>query len=301
MTAAVSIIIPAYNSAAFIGKAIDSILGQSFSDYQIIVVDDGSKDNTVEVLQAYGETITIISQANGGASKARNTGIQAATGEFVAFLDSDDLWRSQKLELQVKAMRENNDWVACYSETSYKADEEQGLTKDKQNATLVAKNLEQVFLHPYLVTSSFMVKRETLSQVGLFDERLETAEDIDLYLRVAENGIIGQVQKSLVWKADIEGSLGSLLSSYQDNLTVVDAFLARQTAKPERWRSLAKKVKAKIYLDWGKDLLWNKQILSALNKLFKSLLLKGGSTVIWLMVKALLKGGIEFLKPRNKN
>ncbi|MDO6687744.1 MULTISPECIES: glycosyltransferase family 2 protein [unclassified Agarivorans] len=293
MTAAVSIIIPAYNSAAFIGKAIDSILGQSFSDYQIIVVDDGSKDNTVEVLQAYGETITIISQANGGASRARNTGIQAATGEFVAFLDSDDLWRSQKLELQVKAMRENNDWVACYSETSYKADEEQGLTKDKQNATLVAKNLEQVFLHPYLVTSSFMVKRETLSQVGLFDERLETAEDIDLYLRVAEHGIIGQVQKSLVWKADIEGSLGSLLSSYQDNLTVVDSFLVRQTNRQELWRDLAKQVKAKIYLDWGKDLLWNQQAFSAMKVLFSSLKQRFRVFTLWLIAKAMVKALIK--------
>ncbi|UPW19193.1 glycosyltransferase family 2 protein [Agarivorans sp. TSD2052] len=296
MTSTVSIIMPAYNAAAFIGKAIDSILNQGFSDYQIIVVDDGSKDHTLEVLEQYADDITLITQANGGASKARNTGIKAATGDFIAFLDSDDLWRTQKLALQVDAMQKNPNWVACYTETSYKADEERNVQDERISATLVGKSLQQVFLHPYLVTSSFMVRREILAKVGGFDESLKTAEDIDLYLRVAEQGVIGQVQKSLVWKADIEGSLGSLLSSYQDNLDVVDAFLARQ-AEIEQWRSLVGKVKAKIFFDWGKDLLWNQQAYPAFKVLSRSLLLKFSTATIWLMIKALVKGMLNSIKP----
>ncbi|MGY5450738.1 glycosyltransferase family 2 protein [Agarivorans sp. MS3-6] len=296
MTSTVSIIMPAYNAAAFIGKAIDSILNQGFSDYQIIVVDDGSKDHTLEVLEQYADDITLITQANGGASKARNTGIKAATGEFIAFLDSDDLWRTQKLALQVDAMQKNPNWVACYTETSYKADEERNVQDERISATLVGKSLQQVFLHPYLVTSSFMVRREILAKVGGFDESLKTAEDIDLYLRVAEQGVIGQVQKSLVWKADIEGSLGSLLSSYQDNLDVVDAFLARQ-AETEQWRSLVGKVKAKIFFDWGKDLLWDQQAYPAFKVLSRSLLLKFSTATIWLMIKALVKGMLNSIKP----
>ncbi|WP_406610352.1 glycosyltransferase family 2 protein [Agarivorans sp. JK6] len=296
MTVAVSIIIPAYNSAAFIDKAIESILAQSFDDYEIIVVDDGSKDDTVASLEKYRAKIQLISQQNGGASKARNTGIQAATGEFVAFLDSDDLWRPQKLMDQVNAMRAQPDWVACYTETSYKADEETLNPQSEQAPELVSKDLQQVFLHPYLVTSSFMVRREVLNKVGLFDESLKTAEDIDLYLRIAEQGLIGLLQKSLVWKADIEGSLGSLLSSYQDNLDVVDAFLARQGSNSASWGDLVGKVKAKIYLDWGKDLLWNEQCFAAFKALSQSLSLKFSGATVWLMIKALIKAALSPLR-----
>ncbi|WP_427978826.1 glycosyltransferase family 2 protein [Agarivorans sp.] len=289
MTVTVSVIIPAYNSASFIHKAIDSVLAQSFDDYEIIVVNDGSSDNTVECLAPYAECLQLITQSNAGASKARNTGLQAAKGEFVAFLDADDLWRPYKLEQQVAAMRTCENWVACYTETSYKADEETLSQQVEQQSKRVTKDLQQVFLHPYLVTSSFMVRREVLNQVGYFDEDLKTAEDIDLYLRIAEQGPIGLLQTSLVWKADIEGSLGSLLSSYQDNLTVVDRFLQRQPASELQWQVLAKQVKAKIYLSWGKDLLWNQQAAKAFKVLFLSLRLRCRPQTAWLMLKAVLK------------
>jgi len=289
MTVTVSVIIPAYNSASFIHKAIDSVLAQSFEDYEIIVVNDGSSDNTVECLASYAGRLQVITQPNAGASKARNTGIQAAKGEFVAFLDADDLWRPSKLEQQVAALRAKPNWVACYTETSYKADEETQIQQPEPLAKLVTKDLKQVFLHPYLVTSSFMVRREVLNRVGYFDEGLKTAEDIDLYLRIAEQGPIGLLQTSLVWKADIEGSLGSLLSSYQDNLTVVERFLQRQQATEPHWRVLAKQVKAKIYLDWGKDLLWNQQAGEAFKVLFCSLRLRCCGQTAWLMLKAVIK------------
>ncbi len=289
MSVTVSIIIPAYNSASFIHKAIDSVLTQSFDDYEIIVVNDGSSDNTVECLEWYAGRLQVITQQNGGASTARNTGIAAAKGEFVAFLDADDLWRPNKLEQQVAAMQVCPEWVACYTETSYKADEETLSHKVEQSPKLITKNLQQVFLHPYLVTSSFMVRREVLNQVGDFDVGLRTAEDIDLYLRVAEQGPIGLLQSSLVWKADMEGSLGSLLSSYQDNLTVVERFLQRQHSAKQQWLVQAKQVKAKIYLDWGKDLLWNQQAGEAFKVLLSSLRLRCRPQTAWLMLKAVLK------------
>src|SRR4029450_5225599 len=93
----VSVIIPTYNGAGFIGETIDSVLEQTYQDFELIVVDDGSTDETHKVLNSYGDKLKICSQANRGVTAARNAGIQAASGELIAFLDHDDLWEKEKL------------------------------------------------------------------------------------------------------------------------------------------------------------------------------------------------------------
>ena len=97
----ISVIIPAYNYARYLAEAIDSALGQTYAPLEVIVVDDASTDDTPRVLAAYGQRIRAIRQPNGGAGAARNTGIAAARGEYVAFLDADDVWLPRKLELQM--------------------------------------------------------------------------------------------------------------------------------------------------------------------------------------------------------
>ena len=101
----VSVVIPAYNAEAFVGDAIDSVLAQTFHDFEIIVVDDGSADGTRRVVTAYGDRVRFYQQEQAGASRARNRGIEEAHGEFIAFLDADDLWLPTKLEKQVQAFR----------------------------------------------------------------------------------------------------------------------------------------------------------------------------------------------------
>ena len=107
----VSVIIPTYNRGWVVKEAIDSVLDQDFSDYELIVVDDGSNDNTREILGAYGKAITVLQQSNRGVSAARNRGIAEAAGRLIAFLDSDDLWLPRKLTTQVKFFEENADAV----------------------------------------------------------------------------------------------------------------------------------------------------------------------------------------------
>ena len=107
----VSVIIPTYNRGWVVKEAIDSVLDQDFSDYELIVVDDGSNDNTREILEAYGKAITVLQQSNRGVSAARNRGIAEAAGRLIAFLDSDDLWLPRKLTAQVKFFEENADAV----------------------------------------------------------------------------------------------------------------------------------------------------------------------------------------------
>ena len=105
----VTIIIPTYNSSPFIGKAIDSVLAQTYTDYEIILVDDGSTDNTKEILEKYQDNITYILQPNQGVAIARNTGIRNSESEYIALLDSDDEWLPEKLELQMRTIEKNND------------------------------------------------------------------------------------------------------------------------------------------------------------------------------------------------
>ena len=103
----VSVIIPTYNRGWIIKEAIDSVLEQDFSDFELIVVDDGSNDNTREILGAYADAITVLHRSNRGVSAARNCGIAEASGQLIAFLDSDDLWLPGKLKTQVKYFEEN--------------------------------------------------------------------------------------------------------------------------------------------------------------------------------------------------
>src|SRR5690349_3602213 len=103
----VSVIIPTYNRAQFIARAVDSVLEQTYKDFEIIVIDDGSSDNTQEILKAYEGKIRYVYQQNKGISAARNRGIQEAKGEYIAFLDSDDVWKPEKLSVQVAILDVN--------------------------------------------------------------------------------------------------------------------------------------------------------------------------------------------------
>ncbi|MBU1710567.1 MAG: glycosyltransferase, partial [Proteobacteria bacterium] len=116
MKPAVSIIIPTYNRSAFLQEAIDSVLAQSYSPYEIIVVDDGSADDTPEVVKAYESKVRYIRRENSGPAAARNTGIKAARSDYIAFLDDDDRFDKRKLEIQVKAMVDNPGFLVSHTQ-----------------------------------------------------------------------------------------------------------------------------------------------------------------------------------------
>ncbi len=186
-------VIPTYQCARYIGRALDSVLAQSYpsSCIEIIVVDDGSFDNTSEVLRPYRRNIKHIQQANLGLSIARNTAIKASRGEYVAFLDADDYWLPQRLEAMIEAMsratdrlimtdywreREGKRWpFSCYHEDNWRF----SLSAERQYDEM----LKQCWARPFVLMS-----RNILSSVGLFDEALRFAEDWDLLLRCLAGG-----------------------------------------------------------------------------------------------------------------
>ena len=107
MNAKVSVIIPNYNYARFIGEAIESVLAQTYQPLEIIVVDDASTDDSIKVIESFGDKVKLIRQENGGVGKARNTGARNAGGDFLAFLDADDIWLPEKIEKQIKLFQSN--------------------------------------------------------------------------------------------------------------------------------------------------------------------------------------------------
>jgi glycosyltransferase involved in cell wall biosynthesis len=202
----VSVVIPTYNRAQYVTKSVESVLAQSFTDYEIIVVDDGSTDGTPEALRPYADRVTTIYQENAGPSAARNKGIAAARGRWVAFLDSDDEWYPEKLAAQMADLGRRSDLCAHFTNVLFDvADGEpvslfdvRGFDASEQPDRVLERPLLRV-LHKEIVTlSAFIARRDVLLNAGLFDTRLTIGEDRDLLMRVALAGPWGYRADNLV-------------------------------------------------------------------------------------------------------
>jgi glycosyltransferase involved in cell wall biosynthesis len=180
----VSVIIPTFNRGWIIQEAIESVLAQDFSDFELIVVDDGSSDDTAEILGAFGGDIKIIGQSNRGVSAARNRGIEASAGRWIAFLDSDDLWLPQKLSRQVAFFDAYPDAMICQTEEQWIRNGfrvNPKLRHRKSSGMIFERSLALCLVSP----SAVMIRKRLFSDVGLFDESLPACEDYDLWLRVS--------------------------------------------------------------------------------------------------------------------
>ncbi len=206
----VDVIIPTFNRVRKVVWAISSVLYQTFTDYQIIVVDDGSTDGTADALSQFHPYITHLSHQNNlGVSAARNTGLRSARSSLIAFLDSDDYWLPEKLAFQVEFFKKNPEAIACQTEEIWIR---KGLRVNPRKKHL--KPLGDIFepsLKRCLVSpSAVMVKRSVLQEVGLFDEDLPACEDYDLWLRISCQYPIYLLKRNLAVK---EGGGPDQLSS----------------------------------------------------------------------------------------
>ena len=205
----VSVIVPTHNSAAFIAAALDSVLAQTFTDYEIIVVDDGSTDDTGEVLRRFDGRIISHRQQNQGASAARNAGIRSARGELVCLLDADDLWRPEKLSRQVAVMAAEPSVGLLFAD----AKEAEGATVQKASILKTMKfgpdalsqiplpdAFRKLLIENFIPTSTVMIRAACFATSGLFDEDLPNAEDRDMWLRMAAHFEIGCVPDVLATK-----------------------------------------------------------------------------------------------------
>ena len=205
----VSVVIPSYNSARWVAEAVDSALGQSVPAAQIIVVDDGSTDDTRRVLEPYATRgMEYVYQPNAGVAVARNTGVARAAGELIAFLDADDVWHARKLEVQVRALVARPDWNMLGTGVFDWPGPMPSI--DGADAPIHAVAWRGLAVKNYFTTSSVLARRSALAAAGdgPFDPDLRGPEDYDLWLRLAELGTVGNLTVPLTGYRTVAGSLG---------------------------------------------------------------------------------------------
>ena len=205
--ARVSVIIPAYNGAAYISQAIESVLRQEGADLEVIVVDDGSTDETQRVLERYRADVVSLYQENRGMASARNRGIHASSGQYLAFVDQDDYWLDGKLTAQLALFQSRPQGGLVYADTFLLQDTRY---LPQTFFTLCPPHRGWVFdrllLDSFIPIPTVVVRRECLEDVGLFDERLRICADYDLWLRVAARYEVDYVEALLAVYRRHEGN-----------------------------------------------------------------------------------------------
>jgi glycosyltransferase involved in cell wall biosynthesis len=233
--ATVSIVIPTYNSAAFLGQALRSVFAQTYQDFEVIVVDDGSTDETEVQSKNFGDRVISVRQEHRGPGAARNLGILHTQGEFVAFLDADDLWLPEKLAKQVEYMGCHPDVVLAYTDFS------RGEDPRKSNGARLSNYRHKGSGHlfsgllreNFVATPSVLVRRHALAASGLFDPTLTGAEDRDLWLRLARVGPFGLIDEVLVLVRNHPGNTMKTIQFARDQARAYGMMLARYSDEAE--------------------------------------------------------------------
>lgn len=186
----VSVIIPVHNGASTIGRALKSVFDQTFSDYEIVICDDGSTDDTPAVLAKYGDKIRVVRQANRGPSAARNAAVAASRGELIALIDRDDQWLPNKLELAVNAMRADAGAVLLYSDMIVVNEAGEEFRRSQiRPETAHAPTMDEMLARIWpIVPSTVVMRRDAFDRAGGFCEELLSAEDIHFSLLMREQG-----------------------------------------------------------------------------------------------------------------
>lgn len=262
----VSVIIPAYNAERYICEAIESVFAQTYQDLEIIIVDDGSKDDIKQILSQYGNKIRYIYQNNSGVSAARNRGIREARGEYIAFLDADDIWLSNKLMWQVSIAEENPE-IALIS-TDAEFFNENGLLSPSQkpsdstqfengslryNAAMANINdgtilkgdfYKDLLLGNLIGLSTVLVRKECLSNVGFFNEALSICEDYELWIRIArEHSLLYLNRVTLRYRIRDDSASGELNLRYLLYQSLEVKILQNEFRDgPKKFKNLIKKM-----------------------------------------------------------
>ena len=269
-----SVILPCYNGARWIGRAVESILAQTYKHFELVIIDDGSTDDSKEIIAPYfcDERVRYIYQTNRGFSAALNRGIKESSGCLIGFIGQDDLWMPKKLELQVKYFGKNEN-VALVHSNYYSIDSEERIIRLVKTKVRGFSSKQEVVKWLFLTTNiafeTVLVKRKCFDEVGLFDERMVGYSDHDMWLRVAGSFNIGYLDLPLVKKRQHELQL----SKVRRESVLKDEFLLTKKAIG-RYPFLKKfelTKSAPLYYEWGIALLQKGNTKGAKQKLLKAI------------------------------
>jgi glycosyltransferase involved in cell wall biosynthesis len=269
----VSVVIPSHNYGRFVAAAVDSVLAQRYPHVEVIVVDDGSTDDTPQRLEPYRDRIVSIRQENQGVSAARNTGIRAARGELIALLDADDAWHPRKLELQMRSLAEHPEIGMLGADLFTDSRDCWPVIPDSPPSDLVPLTLDDLVLRTHFAPSSVVIRKSCLEAVGLFDAGLRCVEDRELWIRFAARWPVAKLPLPLLWYRLHPSSLsGKAVQMEEHELRVLrQAFAAVPALRGRplfRCKALSYAAYTSAYV-FGATHRWP----AALRRVFRSLLL----------------------------
>lgn len=243
----ISVVIPVYNGEKTIRETVGSVLNQTFSDFELIVVDDGSKDQTLEILSSILDPrLKVLTYPNAGVAATRNRGFSQSSGELISFLDADDLWTPEKLEAQLKALQENPQAAVAYSWTNF-FDESGQFLHPGSHCTYKGNVYPKLLLNDFLESGSNpLIRRQALLEVGGFDETLSNAHDWDMWLRLAARYhfvVVPSVQ--IHYRVATHSMSTNVLGMEASSLKVIEKAYAQAPAslQPLKQRTLAGRYK----------------------------------------------------------
>lgn len=256
----VSVIIPAYNQAQFLPGAIRSVLDQTYQNFEIIVVDDGSVDNTREVACQYADRVCYIWQENKGLAGARNTGIRASCGEYIGLLDSDDEWMPTYLEKMVEQASQNPETAVFYCMAQSIDVNGNPLPQVFGGPVQQSQNIYHALVRAnFLIPSTILMKKCEIEEVKLFDENLRSCEDWDLWLRLLPGIAIEGVDDILVNYRIHHNSLSTDVSGMHNAAqTVIEKHFGKDDGRPSQWSDLKKRAFGGLYFYFAWTILLRK-------------------------------------------
>jgi glycosyltransferase involved in cell wall biosynthesis len=194
----VAVVIPCYNAASSLARALDSVLAQTYTDFRLCMIDDGSTDDTPNILKRYSGYGIPIHQEHAGQAAARNRCIRISSSPYIAFLDADDYWRPEKLERQIEVLKQNPSvGLVCSDCATLKGGTAAGSFFESTNVPQTGKLFQRLARGCFIFTPTVLVRRKCLEEIGLFNESLVTSEDFNLWLRIAARWEIAVVPEVL--------------------------------------------------------------------------------------------------------
>jgi glycosyltransferase involved in cell wall biosynthesis len=234
----VSVVIPAYNAESYLAETLQSVFAQSYSDYEVIVVDDGSNDGTRQVMESFKPRIKALRKANGGPASARNLAIDKSAGEYIAFLDSDDLWVEEKLQMQVEFLDANPDVGLVYGEALMFSGDGDDKRIEGRIGYTGDPSFRLLLYGDFIPNSTVVIRRACVEKVGLLNESRElvAVEDYEYWMRIARSFPIAAISKPLTYYRLRDGNLMGNGRDIDKGLTLsVAALRAMERLHPNVW------------------------------------------------------------------